>query len=149
NKKPIGIYWLQAAAVTAATPLTGGKLNEIWPYRLPSALGAALAALAALWGGRALLPRRTAFFGALAFATCLILGAEGRIAKTDAVLCGLTTLAMAALARLRSRFEQAPPSTSSGRRPDESAPQERGASLSVSKGALARTRILVLLFWFA
>lgn len=99
NKKPIGIHWLQAASVQAFEPLTG-KLNTIWPYRLPSALGAMLAALACLWGGRALLKPREAFLGAALFSAGVLLGFEGMTAKTDAVLVGFTTLAMAALARL-------------------------------------------------
>src|SRR5712692_3559414 len=37
NKKPAGIHWLQAASVsTFSTP----ESAEIWPYRLPSLLGA-------------------------------------------------------------------------------------------------------------
>ena len=35
NKKPIGIYWLQAAAVAA---FSSPESAAIWPYRLPSAL---------------------------------------------------------------------------------------------------------------
>src|SRR5437867_5346313 len=36
NKKPAGIYWLQAASVAAfSTP----ESNAIWPYRLPSVAG--------------------------------------------------------------------------------------------------------------
>lgn len=97
NKKPVGIYWLQAASVKLfSKPLA----HEIWAYRLPSVLGAVLAALAAFWAGTALLPRRAAFAGAALFAVCVLLGAEGMIAKTDAMLCGLTTLAMAALAQI-------------------------------------------------
>jgi 4-amino-4-deoxy-L-arabinose transferase-like glycosyltransferase len=99
NKKPIGIHWLQAASVQAFEPLTG-RLNAIWPYRLPSALGAMLAALACLWGGRALLKPREAFLGAALFSAGALLGFEGMTAKTDALLVGFTTLAMAALARL-------------------------------------------------
>lgn len=99
NKKPIGIHWLQAASVRAFEPITH-RLNEIWPYRLPSALGAVLAALAALWAGSALLAPRAAFLGAALFAAGMLLGFEGMTAKTDAVLVGFTTLAMAALARL-------------------------------------------------
>src|SRR6266403_3559072 len=42
NKKPIGVYWLQAAAVAAfSTP----DSTAIWPYRLPSVAGALIAAL--------------------------------------------------------------------------------------------------------
>src|SRR5437773_1053916 len=60
NKKPVGIYWLQAAAVkTLSSPLA----HDIWAYRVPSILGAILASLAALWGGSVLLPRRAAFVG--------------------------------------------------------------------------------------
>jgi|CXWL01.1.fsa_nt_gi 4-amino-4-deoxy-L-arabinose transferase-like glycosyltransferase len=99
NKKPIGIHWLQAASVHAFEPFTQ-RLNTIWPYRLPSALGAMLAALATLWAGSALIGRRAAFLGAALFASGVLLGFEGMTAKTDAVLAGFTTLAMAALARL-------------------------------------------------
>lgn len=100
NVKPVGIHWLQAASVTLFEPLTG-KLNAIWPYRLPSALGAALAAIATLWGGAVLVGHRAALFGAALLAASVLLGIEGMTAKTDAVLLGFTTLAMAALARLR------------------------------------------------
>src|SRR5215469_1842517 len=46
NKKPIGIYWLQAAAVAA---FSSPKSNAIWPYRLPSALAASAAVLLTFW----------------------------------------------------------------------------------------------------
>ena len=42
NKKPIGIYWLQAAAVAA---FSSPESTAIWPYRLPSALAATAAVL--------------------------------------------------------------------------------------------------------
>ncbi len=100
NRKPVGIHWLQAAAVNAARPFTG-SLNTIWPYRLPSALGAVLAALGALWAGRTLLSERAALFGAGLFAAGALVGFEGMTAKTDAALLGFTTLGMAALARLK------------------------------------------------
>ncbi len=99
NRKPIGIHWLQAASVHVFEPLTP-KLNTIWPYRIPSALGLALAALATMWAGAALLPQRTALIGAGLFATGLLASLEGMIAKTDSVMVGLTTLAIAALAQL-------------------------------------------------
>ena len=100
NKKPIGIHWLQAAAVNAAAPLTP-RDNTIWPYRIPSMLGAALAALAALWAGTALIGRTPAVLGAGLLASSMLLGFEGMTAKTDAVLLGFTTLALAALAHFR------------------------------------------------
>src|SRR5580700_4418534 len=52
NQKPAGIYWLQAAAVgTFSTP----RSTEIWPYRLPSLIGAGVAVLLTFGLGRALL----------------------------------------------------------------------------------------------
>src|SRR5438094_1409631 len=54
NKKPAGIYWLQAAAVTVfSTP----QSNAIWPYRLPSVIGALLAVLLVFAIGGALFAR--------------------------------------------------------------------------------------------
>ena len=99
NKKPIGIHWLQAAAVEVTQPFTH-SLNTIWAYRIPSVIGVVLASLAALWAGLALLERRAAILGALLFAGGIALGAEGMIAKTDGFLVGITTLTLAALARL-------------------------------------------------
>lgn len=96
--KPIGAYWLQAAS---ARVFLDEQLNRIWPYRLPSALGLALAAVATLWGGAALIGARAALLGAGLFAAGMLAGFEGMLAKTDALLVGFTTLALAALARLR------------------------------------------------
>lgn len=98
NKKPVGIHWLQAASVAA---FSSAEAREIWAYRLPSMLGAILAALACFWGGQRLIGREAAFAGAALFAVTVLLGIEGGIAKTDAMLVGCTTLAMAALANLR------------------------------------------------
>jgi 4-amino-4-deoxy-L-arabinose transferase-like glycosyltransferase len=99
SKKPAGIHWLQAASVRAFEPLTH-RLNEIWPYRVPSALGVLIAALATLWAGKRLVGARAAFLGAALLASSLLLGFEGMTAKTDAALCGFTALTMAALAHL-------------------------------------------------
>lgn len=101
NRKPIGVYWLQAASVTAMEPFAG-RLNTIWPYRLPSALGLMLASLATLWAGSVLFGPRTGFVGAAIFAVGLLAGIEGMIATTDALMTGFTTLALAALAQLRA-----------------------------------------------
>ncbi|WP_291841517.1 glycosyltransferase family 39 protein [Maricaulis sp.] len=98
NKKPVGIHWLQAAAVAIVSDADD---RQIWAYRLPSVLGTILAALACFWGGQRLVGREAAFAGAALFATTVLLGVEGGIAKTDAMLVGCTTLAMAALANAR------------------------------------------------
>lgn len=96
-KKPVGIYWLQSAAVA----LSGqGAEAPIWVYRLVSALGIALAVVAVAWTGTNL------FGGAAGIAAGLIMAAifatafEGRIAKTDAVLLACCTLAQGALAQI-------------------------------------------------
>src|SRR5262249_41101267 len=89
NKKPIGIHWLQAAAVNVTEPITH-RLNAIWPYRLPSALGIVLAGIATLWAGGALFSPRQAFFGAALLVSGMLVSFEGMTAKTDAVLLGFT-----------------------------------------------------------
>ncbi len=99
SKKPVGIHWLQAASVQVFEPITH-RLNEIWPYRVPSAFGVLMAALATLWAGTRLIGARAAFLGAALFAASVLLGFEGMTAKTDAVLCGFTALALAAAAHL-------------------------------------------------
>ncbi len=101
NRKPAGIYWLQAASVNAMLPFTE-RLNAVWPYRLPSALGLMLASLATLWAGTILFGPRTGFVGAAIFSVGLLAGIEGMLAKTDSVLTGFIALAFAALAQLRA-----------------------------------------------
>ena len=96
-KKPIGIYWLQAASVRA---LSSVERRDIWAYRLPSVLGAMLAAGACAWGALAFLqPREATMAGGLLAAT-MVLSTESNLATTDAALCGAITLAMAALGKL-------------------------------------------------
>ena len=106
NKKPAGIYWLQAAAVSAfSTPAA----TAIWPYRVPSLLGAMAAVLlifalgAALFPSGAtdpLMPRRIGGIAAVLLASALGIVAEAHIAKTDAallaaVMAGQGTLGLA------------------------------------------------------
>lgn len=94
HKKPIGIHWIQGVTAGLTTQ------TEIWGFRLASVFGALLTALAILWGGTALLGRTAAFAGAVLFGAMILASTEAMIAKTDAMLCGLTAVAMAALARL-------------------------------------------------
>jgi 4-amino-4-deoxy-L-arabinose transferase-like glycosyltransferase len=98
NAKPAGIYWLQAASAHVFGQL---ETRQIWAWRLPSVLGGILAALATYWAGCVLVGERAAFWGALLLASSLLLASEGGIAKTDAMLVGLTTLCMASLVHLR------------------------------------------------
>lgn len=96
-KKPIGIHWLQAASVSV---FSAPEDRGIWAYRLPSLLGAMLAAAACAWGAAALLGPRTGLLAGGILGATLLLSTEAFIAKTDAALCGFTTLAMAGLARI-------------------------------------------------
>lgn len=97
NKKPAGIYWLQAASVAVFSDV---ESREIWPYRLPSALGAAAAVLLTFGLGQALVGRRAAFLGAALLASSLALVVEAHMAKTDAMLLAAVVAAQGALARI-------------------------------------------------
>src|SRR5437660_2704155 len=84
NKKPIGIYWLQVAAVTA---LSSPESAAIWPYRLPSALAATAAVLLTFgFGARLLASRVAGFIAAVLTASALGVVVEAHLAKTDAAL---------------------------------------------------------------
>ncbi|MGL4406100.1 MAG: ArnT family glycosyltransferase, partial [Notoacmeibacter sp.] len=94
-KKPIGIYWLQ----TAAVKLTGGDAEStIWRYRLVSVLsGVASVLLITLLGAR-MFGTQTGLAAGIMLAGLLGLAFEGRIAKTDGTLLAVTLLAQTALA---------------------------------------------------
>lgn len=106
-KKPVGIYWMQAVAVAVTSDVED---RDIRPYRLPSILGAMLAAAACAWAGAAMFGQRAGFLAGAILGASFLLSTEAGIAKTDAMLCGAVTLAMAALARiyLATRAGEAP-----------------------------------------
>ena len=117
NKKPAGIYWLQSAAVAAfSTPAS----TAMWPYRLPSLLGATLAVWLTFAFGRRLfpavadddpVPRRIALIAAGLLASSLGVVAEAHIAKTDAAMLATVVAGQGALglAYLHSRAGRAVP----------------------------------------
>ena len=96
-KKPVGIYWMQAVAVAVTSSVED---RDIAPYRIPSILGAMLAAAACAWAGAAMFGQRAGFLAGAMLGASFLLSTEAGIAKTDAMLCGAVTLAMAGLARL-------------------------------------------------
>jgi len=106
-KKPVGIYWMQAAAVAVTSSVEN---RDIQPYRLPSLLGAMLAAAACAWAGAAMFGQRAGFLAGAMLGASFLLSTEAGIAKTDAMLCASVTLAMAGLARiyLATRAGEAP-----------------------------------------
>jgi 4-amino-4-deoxy-L-arabinose transferase-like glycosyltransferase len=97
HKKPIGIYWMQSAAVTLAG---GPEQAAIWAYRLPSLIGATLAVLLTFWVGTSLFGPVAGFLGAVMLAGTVLLGVEARTAKTDAALFGAILAAQGVLAGL-------------------------------------------------
>lgn len=113
NKKPAGIYWLQAASVW----LFGGEDGQtVWPYRLPSALGATLAVLLTFALGVRIFPGEgeggeeeaegrlgAALIGAVLLASSVLLAAEAHLAKTDAVQLAAIVAAQGALGRIYCR----------------------------------------------
>src|SRR5262245_16611026 len=60
-KKPVGIYWMQAAAVETASALGLPRPQaRIWIYRVPSLIGATGAVLLTYWTALAFITRRGA-----------------------------------------------------------------------------------------
>lgn len=105
-KKPVGIHWLQALSVSL---VSSEEAREIWAYRLPSLLGAMLAAAACAWGAATFFGPQAGLLAGAMLATTFLLSTEALIAKTDAAMCGLTVLAMAALARAYAAARDGPP----------------------------------------
>lgn len=96
-KKPIGIYWLQSAAVSLSG--LGGEA-PIWIYRLVSVFGAVLAVLATFWAGSRLFGNGAGLVAGLTLAGTFGLAFEGHIAKTDAMLLAFSVIAQGALAQI-------------------------------------------------
>lgn len=100
HKKPVGIYWLQVAAVRAGAALgVSEPTTTIWLYRLPSLLGAVAMVLLTYWAGLAFLSREGAFTAGLMMMASVLLGVEAHLAKTDAVLGALSVATLGFLAR--------------------------------------------------
>ena len=105
-KKPVGIHWMQAASVSV---FSSPEARQIWAYRLPSLLGAILAAAACAWGASGFFGGRAGLIAGALLGATFLLSTEAFIAKTDAMLAGTTTLALAALARLYAAQGGGPP----------------------------------------
>lgn len=96
HKKPVGIHWLQAAAVSLVSDV---EARDIRPYRIPSLLGAMLAAAACAWGAGLAFGARTGVLAGALLGVSFLLSSEAGIAKTDAMLCASVTMAMVVLSR--------------------------------------------------
>lgn len=96
TKKPHGIHWLQAASVQ----MLGDPAEKmIWPYRIPSVLGAWLAVLLAYGLARDLFGRRAGVIAGFGLALCPLLIMEAHIATADAALLAAVLAAQWPLAR--------------------------------------------------
>ena len=96
HKKPVGIYWLQSAAVArrrrrSACPTAR---TTIALYRMPSLLGAMAAVLLTYWAALAFVAPARRFLAAALMAASMLLMVEARLAKTDAVLAACAVAAM-------------------------------------------------------
>ena len=100
HKKPAGVYWLQAASVQVFGTIGS---SEIWPYRIPSVLGALGAVLFLFAFARGPYGRRVAFFAALMLAGSVVLTVEAHLGKADAVLLAAVVVAQGALCRVYLR----------------------------------------------
>lgn len=155
-QKPVGIYWLQAAATSA---LGGGDIASIWTYRVPSLLGAFVAVAAVFWMLRGFAGVEIAFSAALILGLSVLVMSEAKIAKTDAVLLGMVAVAQAVLMRayLAGRWATISPVTpppanfQTGNSRSPPAPQLRfGTTASTPQGGGGKLSLpLALLGWGA
>jgi 4-amino-4-deoxy-L-arabinose transferase-like glycosyltransferase len=97
TRQPIGIYWPQAASVAL---VSNSEARDIWAYRIPSLLGAVLAAVACGWGAAGFWGSRTGCLAGGALGASLLSATTGALATADALAAGAAALAMAALARV-------------------------------------------------
>lgn len=99
-EKPVGIYWLQAAALHVAELLSTRDLdNRIYVYRAPSVIGAVGAVIATFFVAAMFVSRRAAVLAAIMMASSILLGVEARLATPDAMLLFMVVLCMGVLAR--------------------------------------------------
>jgi 4-amino-4-deoxy-L-arabinose transferase-like glycosyltransferase len=93
-QKPPGINWLQALSVKA---FSHTESIEIWPYRIPSVLGALFAVLLTFTFGRRMSNDKVALLAAALLACTLLLTIEAHMALTDAMLLTAMVLMQGAL----------------------------------------------------
>ena len=79
-KKPVGIHWMQAAAVST---FGDAGQRDIRLYRIPSLLGAMLAAAACVWGAAGFFSRGVALLSGLMLGGGLLLSTAAFIAQSD------------------------------------------------------------------
>ncbi|WP_131753182.1 ArnT family glycosyltransferase [Legionella feeleii] len=93
-QKPPGINWLQAGSVNL---FSNAQSTRIWPYRIPSLLGALFSVLLTYFFSRRFVSRRTAGLATALFASALLLVVEAHMAVIDTSLLFSVLLMQGAL----------------------------------------------------
>lgn len=93
NKKPAGVHWMQAAAVTLLAP----DARQIWAYRLPSILGVLIAVALTMAIARRLYDTMTAGVAGGLISAALLTQVMGQQATTDGALLASAVAAQGAL----------------------------------------------------
>lgn len=92
--QPAGIYWLQSMSVLL---LSESGTAQIWAHRVPSLLGAVGAVLLTAWLAARHFGRAAGLLAATLLATSLLLSVEARMAKIDATMLLVVTVAQGLL----------------------------------------------------
>jgi 4-amino-4-deoxy-L-arabinose transferase-like glycosyltransferase len=96
NKKPVGIYWMQAMS---ASVFSNSPFTDIWAYRLPSVVGAIVAVLLVFGIGARLYDPQTGLLAGAFLGGSLLMVGEAHIAKTDAVQLACIVAAIALIGK--------------------------------------------------
>ncbi len=102
-QKPPGINWLQALSVKL---LSDSNTHQIWPYRIPSVLGAFLAILFTYLFASRFLGSMTAALAASLLASSLLLIVEAHMAVIDATLLFSVVLMQGALWHIYQSYKE-------------------------------------------
>ena len=95
-KKPAGTYWLQALSVNL---FSADKLNEIWPYRIPSLFAAIIAVIGTYFLANIFLPPSGAVIAGIILSSAPLMIGEAHMAKSDALLLAALVAAQYGLIR--------------------------------------------------
>lgn len=102
-QKPPGINWLQALSVSV---FSEPQANAIWPYRVPSTLGALITVLLTFAFVNQIYGSKIALIASSLLASSLLLTVQAHMALTDAMLLAATIVMQGSLWLIYSRFHK-------------------------------------------
>ena len=105
NKKPPGIYWIQAASALAIKNIFSLEEFPVWSFRLPSAIGASLSIWLTFLIGKALYGRKVGYLASVMLISTPLIFVESHIAKTDSILLALVLLPLLVVAKIIEGLE--------------------------------------------